>query len=404
MERRAVQISEQILEEASAWFIDFNENQVDRAGREAFNAWLRRSPECVRAFLQVAAFWEDAGAFKKWSKVDTESLIARALAERNVFHLRSLSRDRSIARNVKTVVRPHTGTVSAAENGTAQSNPVTVKGRGRAAGWLVAATVLLMVGASVGTWYAGYVAPTYVTGIGEQRSVTLEDGSVVELNVRSRLRVRFTEKQRLVELLEGQALFSVTKDPERPFVVTTVETHVRAVGTQFDVYRKRGGTVVTVVHGRVAVGPVQANVRGGAPGQRSWGSKGADGRTLGQKLPEVLVAAGEQVTVTPSVVPPPSPVDTGVATAWTEKKLVFDSAPLSEVVEEFNRYNRRQLVIRDPQLLDFHVSGVFPSTDSSRMLAFLRQRFGVAMNGSSGEIEIFRRDMLRPSTGETEVF
>lgn len=402
MGRRAAKISDQILEEASAWFIAFNENQVDRAGREAFNAWLRRSPECVLAFLKIAAFWEDAGAFEKWSKADTESLVARALAGQNVFHLSSFAHDRS-TRDMEAVVQAHTEMTCAAADVAAPSSPATVK-RVRAGGWLVAATILLLVGASLSIWYAVYVAPTYVTGIGEQRSLTLEDGSVVELNVRSRLRVRFTGKQRLVELLEGQALFTVTKNPERPFVVATGETHVRAIGTQFDVYRKRGGTVVTVVHGRVAVGPVQANVRGGALEQRAPDIKSADEGTTGQKPPEVLVAAGQQVTITLNMVPPPSPVDTDAATAWTEKRLVFESAPLREVVEEFNRYNRRQLVIRDPELLDFHVSGVFPSTDSARMLEFLRQRFGVNMNSSSGEIEIYRRDRVRPSAGEAEIF
>jgi ferric-dicitrate binding protein FerR (iron transport regulator) len=107
---------------------------------------------------------------------------------------------------------------------------------------------------------------------------------------------------------------------------------------------------------------------------------------------EILLEAGEQLTVTPISVEAPQPVDIAVATAWTEKRLVFESTPLRDVVEEFNRYNRQQLVIRDPELYDFHVTGIFPSTDSSRMVEFLRQRFGVTMNRSRDEIEIYRRE------------
>jgi transmembrane sensor len=185
--------------------------------------------------------------------------------------------------------------------------------------------------------------------------------------------------------------------------VATSETRVRAVGTQFDVYHKRSGTVVTVVEGRVAVNPMPRNTRDMAPGPRSTDAQ-RSGSAATMRPPELLVTAGEQVTVTPAEVAPPAQVNTAVVTAWTEKKLIFESAPLREVVEEFNRYNRQQLVIRDPELLDFHVSGVFPSTDSRRMIEFLRQRFGVTMNDSDGQIEIHRRDNPKPSVGETKTF
>jgi transmembrane sensor len=396
MERRVATISDQVLEEASSWFIDFHENEVDHAGRVQFNAWLRRSPECVRAFLQVAAFWEDAGSVEKWSRIDTQGLIARALAEQNVVHLGPSAHERMQRHEGEHPPAPVATRAMVVADSSAP-------GRRRHRPWLAAAAVLLTFCLGFSVWYAVGVTPTYVTGIGEQRSITLEDGSVVELNARSRLRVSFTPRQRSVELLEGQALFTVAKNPARPFVVATSETRVRAVGTQFDVYHKRSGTVVTVVEGRVAVNPMPRNTRDMAPGPRSTDAQ-RSGSAATMRPPELLVTAGEQVTVTPAEVAPPAQVNTAVVTAWTEKKLIFESAPLREVVEEFNRYNRQQLVIRDPELLDFHVSGVFPSTDSRRMIEFLRQRFGITMNDADGHIEIYRRDNLKPSAGETKVF
>jgi transmembrane sensor len=349
--KRTPKLNSQVVEEATAWFIDFNEGEVDQAGREEFNAWLRRSPEHVRAFLQASAFWEDAGALGK-TRPDLDELIARAKAEQNVYPLELAARE--------------PGQSSATEAGS----------RRVARRWFAAAACVAVTLVGATNWYVLGWAPTYVTEVGEQRSFTLEDGSTVELNSRSRLKVHYTQDERSVELLEGQALFSVAKNPARPFVVTTGDTRVRAVGTQFDVYRKHAGTVVTVVEGRVAVVPT--------PTVRD--------RAVPAKPDEILLAAGEQMMITPVEVTPPQPVDLSVATAWTDRKLVFESTPLHEVVEEFNRYNRQQLVIRDPALDDLHVSGVFPSTDSSRMVEFLRQRFGVTMNRSRDEIEISGRE------------
>jgi transmembrane sensor len=250
-----------------------------------------------------------------------------------------------------------------------------------------AATLLLAIGIGLTAWHSLYRAPAYATEIGEQRSITLEDGSSVTLNSRSRIKLRFTAGERAVELIEGQALFTVAKDSARPFVVSTGDTRVRAVGTQFDVYRKRTGTVVTVVEGRVAVARNLGVVK---PAAHAPLPSSEDGPRVGPG--ELLLAAGEQLRVTAAAIEPPKAANIAHATAWTDKRLVFESTPLREVVEEFNRHNRQQLVIRDPELYDFHISGVFPSADSDRMVEFLRQRFGVTASPSGDEIEISRRE------------
>lgn len=411
MTKSIPKLNPQILEEASAWFIDFKEGEVGQVEREEFNAWLRRSPEHVRAFLQISAFWEDAGTFSKRPNLDIDDLIARAKGEHNVYPLGLTAPERT-----QEAFSSQEQEKVAAE----QPEEVPQVRQGKKRRWLAAAaSIVVSVGIGAVTWYTVYRAPIYATEIGEQRSITLEDGSSVELNSRSRIRVRFTDTQRSVELLEGQALFTVAKNPTRPFIVATGDAHVRAVGTQFDVYRKRAGTAVTVVEGRVAVAPNRSSARrrdatlstaeesdGTATPQtqetpalreRSGVRNESPSRHVtkdgpGVKPGEVLLAAGEQIMITPVEIELPKPVNIAVVTAWTDKRLVFESTPLREVVEEFNRYNRQQLVIRDPELYDFHISGVFPSMDSSRMVEFLRQRFGVTMNRSRDEIEISRRE------------
>jgi transmembrane sensor len=97
------------------------------------------------------------------------------------------------------------------------------------------------------------VSSVYTTGMGEQRFLKLADSSTVELNAKSRVRVHFTRDERAVDILAGEALFNVTKDSARPFVVGVGGMRVSVVGTQFDVYKKAHATVVTVVEGRVSV-------------------------------------------------------------------------------------------------------------------------------------------------------
>jgi transmembrane sensor len=394
-------VNASILEEASEWFIDFNEDVVTAAGREEFNRWLRRSPEHVRAFLQISALWEEAGMVRQRPNIHIDDLLARARAEHNVYALELAAGDR--------ITNP-----ASAEDESAKRAPAAVRERASARGrWFAAAaSIVVVVAGGAIAWYSEYRGSTYATQVGEQRSITLADGSSVELNSRSRIKVRFTETQRSVDLVEGQALFTVAKDAARPFVVASGDTRVRAVGTQFDVYRKREGTVVTVVEGRVAVASNLTGVRSSGPvsseaveSERSATREAQErsalheGRGVPTKLDgpgwragEVLLAAGEQLRITAVAIEPAKLANVAAATAWTDKKLIFESTPLREVVEEFNRYNRQQLVIRDPDLYDFHISGVFPSTDPGRIVEFLRQRFGVTMNRSRDEIEIFRRE------------
>jgi len=366
MANQSRKLSAQILDEASVWFTEFTSGDMDAAAQAELIAWLRRSPEHVQGYLQIAALWDDADVLRRRAH-DLDALIARAKQESNVYPLESAIR-------AETVASPPT-----------RPGPLAAEKRSRQRRvWSIAASVtLVLIGATLLHLQRGI----YTTDIGELRSITLDDGSSVELNARSRLKVRFSAGRRDVELLAGQALFHVEKDARRPFVVASGVTRVRAVGTAFDVYRKHGDTVVTVVEGRVAVAGPQS--------QSSSTNVSAQPAIPGSDN-EVLLQAGEQLTVpaiavTDAAVPSkPQRANVANATAWTEKKLVFEGVALRDVVEEFNRYNRRQLVIRDPSLNDFHVSGVFASTDSARMLEVLRRRFNVKLNQSGDEIEIVR--------------
>lgn len=319
----------QVCQEACEWLVEFRVSDPDEATRKAFHAWLRESPAHMGAYLEAAAIWSEGAAVDSNEKWAVDALIAQAAEDPD---------------NVVSF----------------QSEPLPTARRGiakvRHPRWIAAAAAVVLTAFTAGIMAWLNHAPRYSTGIGEQRSIVFPDGSTVNLNSRSSIRVRYSREERAVDLLQGQALFSVAKDAARPFVVSSDSTQVRAVGTQFDVYKKHGGTVVTVVEGKVAV--------------------------LDHAQPDIFVSAGEQLTVERNIVernsvPRPEPTNPVLATAWTQRQLVFESTPLAEVAEEFNRYNERQLQIRDSALNTLEIDGVFSSTDPASLIRFLRARRGV---------------------------
>ena len=342
---RGTPYNEQIRDEATEWFVCFCEREVDSSTCKQFDTWLRASPEHVRAYLEISAFWEAADAMKP--NIEIDELVLRARAVSNVIPL---------------------------EQALGRADPHAKKGSFRRRLAVAASLLLACFAVAFAAWWQLARHPTYATRIGEQRTVTLTDGSTVVLNADTRIKVRFTDATRVIDLVEGEALFHVAKNPSRPFIVVSGETRVRAVGTQFDVYQKTGGTVVTVVEGRVAVfsSPVQSNTTSATSGQ----------------VGKVLLSAGEQVTVAPRKLVTPQRANAAAATAWTEGKLVFDSTPLSEVIQEFNRYSQRPLSIDDPEIINLHISGTFSTHDSTQITHFLAQRFGLVVHNTDEGIRL----------------
>jgi transmembrane sensor len=226
--------------------------------------------------------------------------------------------------------------------------------------WAIAASTCVI--AVVAGWFAlGARDQVIETELAERRQVMLNDGSVVQLEPETRLRVEFVTAERRVALQRGRALFRVAKDTQRPFLVSAEHTSVRAVGTAFGVENGRRGVIVTVAEGKVAVTGDSGAVTGPQPAAST----------------DVLLTAGQQITVQNSgAVETVRAVDTARALAWSEGQLVFENDTLAHVVTEFNRYNRTQLRISDEQLAARRVSGVFEATDTETLLAFIRQGGG----------------------------
>jgi transmembrane sensor len=379
MDRRS-KLNNQIYQEASQWFVECRAGDLDDKTRRAFDSWLRKSPEHMRAYLELSAIWNEGPLLDPHGKFDRDTLIAQAAAGRdNVI-------DWSGSRNgIESL---------AAASAPAQQDHRRFPRRRFAA---IAASIVLAAAAAL--FYLQTVqAPTYATAIGEQRSLALIDGSTVELNSRSKIVVRYSPQGRNVELLQGQALFRVAKDASRPFIVKTGATLVRALGTEFDVYQKRDGTVVTVVEGRVAILTGHALPDPGAPPSAIDEPRRSNlefPTVPKEQVGNILVAAGEQLTVTPKLIKIAEHPNIANATAWTQRQLVFESASLADVADEFNRYNDRQLMVADPRLETFHVSGVFSSTDPASLIRFLRARPELRILETESQIRIERNTSYR---------
>lgn len=356
MSRDPHAIAPQISQAAAEWFVIMRGPVVSEADRAGFAAWLQASPVHVRAYLDVTRLWDDAAQLDPGLPLEEDF---ERVAD-NVLPMREAVQQRMDAR-------------AAGDREPASAVPRRKKkGRFHA----VAASIVLLGGlAGAATWWQFQQPPTYITQVGEQRVITLEDGSIVRLNSRSEVKVRMRSEQRLIELADGQALFEVAKDAQRPFIVRSGNVTARAVGTQFDVYRKPTGTVVTVVEGQVEVrtGPAVRRTDAGS----------------GELAASVSVKAGEQVIVgRAGAIEQHGDANVNAATRWLHQELVFEGQPLSAVVEEFNRYQRIPIVLDDPALGELRVNAVFNTTGPEPLLRFIGRMEDVQVERTAREIRI----------------
>ncbi|MDB6127618.1 MAG: anti-FecI sigma factor, FecR [Verrucomicrobia bacterium] len=214
----------------------------------------------------------------------------------------------------------------------------------------------------------------------DSRRMELEDGSVIELNAASAVRVAYTAAERHVRLARGEAHFVVAKNPDRPFIVEANGVAVRAVGTAFNVRLEFQKVEVLVTEGRVKVSSPPADPESAAMVKRDDVFVDA-----GSRLSIPLVA-----TAPVSPVVPVAPAAIEQELAWRERPLVFVDAPLSEVVAAFNRHNHHQLVIADPELAGQKFGGTFKPQAYEAAVRLLEADFGITAR-SDGDRTLLQR-------------
>lgn len=267
--------------------------------------------------------------------------------------------------------------------------------------WATAATVLIAVTLTlfVGLTqrYGGW--QELQTEVGEQRSVQLKDGSIVQLNTKSHVQSRLSDQSRDVRLLDGEAFFKVAKDAARPFKVHTADATIVAVGTQFNVYTQEGRTKVSVLEGRVRVSarddtPSAPNSSGLTLQQITPSQNAAIERPpLAKSGDTLLLAAGDEAQINAGEAPElqESP-NVAADVAWMQRRVAFKQEPLANVVMQFNRYRQRpQFRVEDPQLAMRRYSGVFDVDDPQSLEAVLAAQRDVIIEAKGDVIAIRKR-------------
>jgi transmembrane sensor len=205
----------------------------------------------------------------------------------------------------------------------------------------------------------------HATAKGERATMSMADGSRLTLNTATRLRTALTASSRTVWLDEGEAHFEVARDARRPFVVQAGEQRVTVLGTRFSVRREGQRLRVSVLEGRVRVQP-ERNQRGAV----------LNGGDLALVEPDHVIVARRTARQLQDEL------------AWLDGKLVFDQATLGEVAQEFNRYNRRPLVIDDEAVAGIRVGGAFDVHNVEGFARLLHTGFGLEVSVQAEQIRV----------------
>jgi transmembrane sensor len=183
---------------------------------------------------------------------------------------------------------------------------------------------------------------SFSTGIGEQREVALEDGSIVKLDTDSALSTHFTRDARRIHLVRGQAYFTVAHNAKLPFIVDASSVSVVATGTQFDVRRTNEQTDVTLVQGGIDIHA---------------------GESISHLTP------GQKLRVVPGRKSVPEVADMASSTAWMHGRLVFDNVSLVQAVNEVNRYTNHPVRLDNRAFADAKFSGSLATGDVPSFVA-----------------------------------
>jgi transmembrane sensor len=233
-----------------------------------------------------------------------------------------------------------------------------------------AATILLAI--ALATAYRFWPSGTsYTTPVGGLASVPMSDGSKVTLNTDSQIRVAVTQTERRVELEQGEAFFEVAKDPTRPFIVRAGNTRVIAVGTKFSVRREGSDIQVVVTEGKVRV---------------ERGDRESPGSA--EPLPAGTIA---QATDAGVLLQTRRLVEAEAALSWRQGVLVFRQMTLADASAEFNRYNTRKIVIKDPGVAALQVAGSFRANNVDAFVRLLERGYPVRVEVRGDELVLTAR-------------
>jgi transmembrane sensor len=331
-----------ICDAAAQWLVRL-EGQSSPRTWEAFQQWMDLDPRHRAAFIRLRVAWNHVDQLKNVRPADG-TIEADLLAPSRI-------QPRHIAAHG---LQPLQGTQGS------RTEDLVMPERRR-----VLAVAAAIAAAGVFAWFGAYHLgwKNFETGVGGREKMELADGSTVDLNTDTQINVRISGRRRDITLTRGEALFHVAHDPNRPFYVTAGGAVVRAVGTEFSVrIRDPEHVEVLVAEGRVAVGAPGTEANFENPSLLAAATKVSGGETASVQRNLVDVHSVPLTDITRKL-------------AWTGGYVAFYGETLDDAVQEFNRYNERQITIADPSIVGIKVGGNFRTTDPDSFVAALQHSF-----------------------------
>jgi transmembrane sensor len=322
--------SSAISQRAATWFIRIKDRDMSHRDRRTYTRWLKDSPKHVAEVLRIAQI---SGRLRVG-----ELQFATQPEDSQVVPLFPQEQARPSRRPGWSVLQRAAAAVSA-----------------------ITLAVVLVLMTKI-TW----IDKVIQTRPGEWRTAPLADGSTVRLGPNTRLRLAYEKRLRRIQLLRGEALFQVTPDSSRPFLVDAELALVRAVGTQFGVSKMSEKLTVTVAEGSVAVS------RRKIPTHRAYERWSGVTVAATPEADSLTVAAGQQLVVAGAWPVAARQVNVLNELAWAEGRLILESASVASVVRELNRRNRIQIEIVDTEVAGREIYGTFQAADPESFAEFLR--------------------------------
>jgi transmembrane sensor len=331
--RRMVSVDTKKLEDAhadaAAWLVKLQGNARSTDLESAFRDWLEADPLHQEAFDKATEIWELLPGIAALHRLDR-----------------------------------------------ANDNPPPVYKPKIRIGAMVAAALVLAPLAAGYAWFNR--DPVYLTETGEQRTATLSDGTHIALNTNSKLTVIYSHGFRRIRLDRGEAMFDVTHDPSRPFVVQVGNDQVRALGTAFVI--RRGGTTaaVTLLRGRVEISR-KADTNQASPFHAS---------PAAQKL--AVLVPGERALIGGDATVVLDHPQLEAVTAWRHGEVLFSNTRLADAAQELARYGGPNVVMASQSIADMRISGVFSTDKPEEFAEAVAELHGLHVEQQDGTISLAR--------------
>lgn len=307
--------TQKIREEAIQWLLRVHSENCTDAERQTFSEWMAQSAAHQEIYNRIEARWNHLDRFK--------------------------------------------GMEFATRNQALKYRPTSWKRRRFQQGLAIAVALLLAIGYGTFSDRGWYGRPVhYATAIGDRNCIELADGSKMELNSDTEVAVHFNRWQRAIEIIRGEAFFTVVHETNRPFVVTAANGCITDIGTAFEVYLQADKVQVAVQEGRVLVQTEQS-------------------REVSANQVLAYQRDGAFISLPNS--------DINNLTAWRAGQLVFNNRRLDDVLAELGRYSKTKVRMASPALGQLRVSGRFRLDRTDIALESIAASLSIPIQKSSSD-------------------